>query len=277
MKSFIISFVLFIAWLAILLGVGYHADAFLKKTLDYQVREGDAITITDHREEYPGVMYTRYVDGVEVSWVETPWLLMSRDHLSDVVVENGNNQVIRKIERTLQDDFQKSTELLANLIVNNSPPVIADFEVLSTDINTIELSYAVLDPASSDYPLHAQISLQNSKNTVVFEKTFDIISDQKTIYSINTEFAWCNQEFLATFEVEDDNDSISISKNIFIACAAFDDEITWNIQYLQVQNPRMLKYSSKYWSMKWYHEDHNNSNVFMISYYITDRRNIAII
>jgi hypothetical protein len=268
---------LFIAWLAVLLGVGYHADAFLKKTLDYQIREGDAIDIIDHREEYPGVMYTRYVDGVEVSWVETPWLLMSRDHLSDIVVENGNNQVVRKIERTLQDDFQKSTELLANLIVNNSPPVITDFEVLSTDINTIELWYAVVDSASSDYPLHAQISLQNANNTVVFEKTFDIISDQKTIYSINTEFAWCNQELLATFEVEDDNDSISISKNIFIACTAFDDEITWNIQYLQVQNPRMLKYSSKYWSMKWYHEDHNNSNVFIISYYITDRRNIAII
>lgn len=275
MKSFITSFVAFLAWLAMLLGVGYHADAFLKKTFDYQIREGDAIDITDHREEYPWVIYTRYVDGVEVSWIQTPWLLMSRDHLSNTVTQDGDNQIVRKIERTLQDDFQKSTELLANLMIQNSPPVITTFDITTADSNAVQISYAVVDPATSDYPLNAKISLQNADNSILYSQSFDITSSQQSIYTFDTDFAWCNQELIMTLEVQDDFDRVSISQKITIECSPFNDKITAHIQYLQFQNPITMKYSSRYWSFVKHTEQSTQWNTYISSYYITDRRNIA--
>jgi hypothetical protein len=218
MKSFFSFFALFVALVSSVFVLGYNADNLLQKTADLSIQEWSWVSLSDHREAYPWVIYTRYVDGKQISDISTPGLLLDWNTFSEYIPDEGNNTKQRKIERTMKDDFQESKEYFANLSVINTAPQILDATVVSANLETIAYTFSAFDPALSDYPLATHINLETPEWVVLARQDYSLQDTKTFAWSFETDFARCNKKLILNFQVSDDIDSVAYAIPVYVDC-----------------------------------------------------------
>lgn len=218
MKSFFSFFVLFLVGISSIFVIGYSADRILQKNIDLTIYEWSWINISDHRIAYTGVVYTWFMDGIAVPDVSTPGLLLDWHQLSSQTSSDGNNQIARKLERVMKDDYQESKEYMANVFIKNTAPQIFDARIEDSSLDGIKFSFSALDAANSDYPLTAFAQLKNLNGSVVSEQSFSIPTSEKITSSFTTQFVWCNNDFILSLMVKDDLDTVVYTTPIHISC-----------------------------------------------------------
>jgi hypothetical protein len=218
MKSFFSFFALFIVSLASIFVVAYHADTLIQKTADLTIKEWELLQVSDHREAYPGVVYTRYVDGQKLENITTPWLLLDWNALSQQISDLGNNTKERKIERSMKDDFQTSKEFLANITIKNTAPQLWDITIRQSNLESIAFSFSAFDPARDDYPLVSVISLKDAVGNVLHTQEILLDNAQSKDLSFPTSFERCNSPLLLHISVRDELESVSYTTPLSISC-----------------------------------------------------------
>jgi hypothetical protein len=139
----------------------------------------------------------------------------------------------------MKDNYQQSIEYFATLYTKNTIPTFSDLIVATGTLDGISFSLRGIDPALSDYPLHLTVNVKDTQHTLT-QTNFEIPSSTLQNFVIPVEFNRCNTTKILSFELKDDQDTVTLDQEVYISCPVVgidtNDPITANIYSNQISN-----------------------------------------